>query len=465
MLRENQKLIDRIFIILSGIVMVGIYGVSYALFIHNYQRFLPLNEYLPAIAVLAVFVVLDLLVRNFSISSRFIKIHDVLRELFYAYAIGFGAYTASTYLFKLAHLSRLYFVGALCISYAGLFIFYMITIWIFREVRSLDFNYRNVLLIGNQFTMPRLIETIEGNRAYGLRIAGVMDVTDWQQKNFGYPHFGHISNIESVLNENPIDCVILTVYRQDPMSVEKAMLKCRERGVDVWLKPDFVTDMVRFHMDYLQDIPLLIFSQGPKAGLGIMGKRLLDIIFSFSLLAVLLIPMCLIAFFVAVSSKGPIFFVQKRVGINGRRFFMYKFRTMYHDIEQRKSEYQIRNEMKGPVFKMRHDPRVTPLGRFLRKYSLDELPQIWNVLIGEMSLVGPRPPLPTEVELYEGWQRRRLSMRPGLTCFWQVMGRNKIEDFETWAKMDLEYIDRWSLWLDIKILLMTIPAVLKGTGV
>ena len=143
---------------------------------------------------------------------------------------------------------------------------------------------------------------------------------------------------------------------------------------------------------------------------------------------------------------------------------MCKFRSMVADAEQRRAELAAANEMGGPVFKMRHDPRVTPFGRFLRRYSLDELPQLWNVLKGDMSLIGPRPPLPAEVQKYERWQRRRLSMRPGLTCIWQVTDRNRAT-FEKWMEYDLDYIDHWSLWLDFKIALQTIPAVLKGTGV
>jgi lipopolysaccharide/colanic/teichoic acid biosynthesis glycosyltransferase len=174
--------------------------------------------------------------------------------------------------------------------------------------------------------------------------------------------------------------------------------------------------------------------------------------------------MAIIVLLIRLTSKGPALFRQKRIGLNGRKFTMYKFRTMYNDAEQRWSESHLKNEMHGPAFKMKDDPRITPLGALLRKYSLDELPQLWNVVIGDMSLVGPRPPLPLEVSLYRGWQRRRLSMRPGITCIWQVTGRNRITDFNEWVKMDLDYIDRWSLLLDFQILLKTFPAVIKGTG-
>jgi exopolysaccharide biosynthesis polyprenyl glycosylphosphotransferase len=190
----------------------------------------------------------------------------------------------------------------------------------------------------------------------------------------------------------------------------------------------------------------------------------MDIVIAGAGLIVLSPLFLLIAVAIKRTSPGPIFFRQLRCGLKGRTFILYKFRTMVLDAEERLSSLMARNEMKGPVFKITDDPRLTPIGRFLRSKSLDELPQLWNVLRGDMSLVGPRPPLPREVKDYEPWQRRRLSMKPGLTCLWQVSGRNKITDFANWVKLDSEYIDRWSLWLDVKILCRTVPAVVLGTG-
>ncbi len=166
---------------------------------------------------------------------------------------------------------------------------------------------------------------------------------------------------------------------------------------------------------------------------------------------------------IKATSKGPVLFSQIRSGMNGRRFKLYKFRTMIVGAEMKKRELEKMNEMDGPVFKMKFDPRITPVGRILRKFSIDEIPQLINVLKGDMSIVGPRPPLPVEVELYKMWQRRRLSLKPGLTCTWQVSGRNNIQ-FDRWMEMDLEYIDKWSLWLDMKILVKTVFVVMFGYG-
>ena len=192
-------------------------------------------------------------------------------------------------------------------------------------------------------------------------------------------------------------------------------------------------------------------------------KRTTDLVLSLVLLGLALPVILLVTIAIKLSAGGAVLFRQRRCGLNGRVFTLYKFRTMCADAEGRRDEVAHLNEMGGPVFKSRYDPRVTRIGRVLRKFSLDELPQLWNVLRGDMSLVGPRPPIPEEVAQYQRWQRRRLSMKPGLTCLWQISGRNEV-DFDRWMQLDLEYIDSWSPMLDLKILLKTIPAVLSGRG-
>jgi exopolysaccharide biosynthesis polyprenyl glycosylphosphotransferase len=183
------------------------------------------------------------------------------------------------------------------------------------------------------------------------------------------------------------------------------------------------------------------------------------------LLLVLAVPLSVIAILIRITSPGPVLFRQQRSGLNGRPFTMLKFRSMVSNAEQLKQELAALNEMSGPVFKLTNDPRITPIGRFLRRYSIDELPQLINVFRGEMSLVGPRPLPVDEVMRFDDLaHRRRLSVKPGLTCLWQISGRNEVKDFKDWVRLDLEYIDNWSLWLDVKILVRTIPVVLSGTG-
>jgi exopolysaccharide biosynthesis polyprenyl glycosylphosphotransferase len=216
-------------------------------------------------------------------------------------------------------------------------------------------------------------------------------------------------------------------------------------------------------LDDLQGLPLLTYTTTPTNEFMLLVKRFFDLGVALVMLIIHALPMLAIAAAIKLTSRGPVFFRQERLGLHGRPFTMLKFRSMVADAEARKAQLAPRNEMNGPAFKMKHDPRVTWVGRIIRTLSLDELPQMFNVLLGQMSLVGPRPAPREEIENYERWQRRRLSMKPGITCFWQIAGRNKV-DFDEWMRLDLQYIDNWSFGLDLKILLKTIPAVFLARG-
>ena len=210
---------------------------------------------------------------------------------------------------------------------------------------------------------------------------------------------------------------------------------------------------------------MLVFRSTPDVSWTLFIKDLIDRVGAFAALLVLALPMGIVALVIRITSPGPVIFRQQRAGKHGKPFIMYKFRSMSDDAEMRKAELEPFNQMNGPVFKVEDDPRITPFGRWLRRSSIDELPQLVNVLLGDMSLVGPRPLPIYEVEKFENTaQRRRLSVKPGLTCLWQISGRNQVKDFKDWVKLDLDYIDRWSLGLDFKILVRTIPAVLMGMG-
>ncbi len=270
-----------------------------------------------------------------------------------------------------------------------------------------------------------------------------------------------------LLHEHSVYGVILGARHTYFEQVENVIKTCELEGVEVWLMADFfATQISRTSIDEMHGRPLLVFRTTPESSWHSILKQLMD--FFGSVLGLVLIGSWLfplVAIIIKLTSRGPVFFKQQRSGQNGRPFTLYKFRTMVTNAEQYRHELEMMNEMRGPVFKLTEDPRVTPAGKFLRKYSLDELPQLWNVLRGEMSLVGPRPLPVDEVKRFSDLaHRRRLSVKPGLTCLWQVGGRNQIFDFKDWVRLDLEYIDNWSLWLDFKILLLTIPAVLRGTG-
>jgi exopolysaccharide biosynthesis polyprenyl glycosylphosphotransferase len=225
------------------------------------------------------------------------------------------------------------------------------------------------------------------------------------------------------------------------------------------------TSIARPVFDLFGSQPMLVFRSTPDVSWSLLVKRSVDLVCALIGLILLAPLMLIVALLIRITSPGPAIFAQTRCGKHGEPFRMFKFRSMYSDAEQRRHELEEYNQMSGPVFKLDNDPRITPLGRWLRRYSIDELPQLFNVLTGQMSLVGPRP-LPTyEVENFANRaQRRRLSVKPGITCLWQISGRSEVKDFETWVKLDLEYIDNWSIWLDFHILFLTLPAVLAGSG-
>jgi len=275
-----------------------------------------------------------------------------------------------------------------------------------------------------------------------------------------------VAGLVDLLHEHSANGVIINAKHIFFGEIEKVVQACELEGVEVWLVADFFkTQISRTTFDEFQGQPMLVFRSAPEASGQFLAKHFLD--FFGALLALLLVApfFGVVALLVRLGSPGPVFFRQQRCGLNGHPFTMLKFRSMVSNAEQRKDELAAFNEMSGPVFKLTNDPRVTRMGRFLRKYSIDEWPQLLNVLRGEMSLVGPRPLPVDEVRRFDDLShRRRLSVKPGLTCLWQISGRNDVKDFEDWVRLDLEYIDHWSIWLDLKIILRTIPVVLIGTG-
>lgn len=274
------------------------------------------------------------------------------------------------------------------------------------------------------------------------------------------------ARLAEMLHETSANAV-LVIPRQVMFSeIEQSILACELEGVEVWLLADFFqTRLSQTSVDELAGHPVLVFRTGPDASWQALVKSGMDFVGALLLLVLLAVPLLVVALLVWLTSPGPVLFRQQRAGLNGSPFTMLKFRTMVTNAEQLKREIEQLNEMSGPVFKVTNDPRVTPLGRFLRRWSVDELPQLINVLRGDMSLVGPRPLPLDEVRRFDDpAHRRRLSVKPGLTCLWQVSGRNEVRDFKEWVRLDLEYIDNWSLWLDLKILLRTVPAVFTGAG-
>jgi exopolysaccharide biosynthesis polyprenyl glycosylphosphotransferase len=355
----------------------------------------------------------------------------------------------------------------------ALFVFYQavflagIRLFMVLRRRHLAFSSkhcRNILIIGNAVKARKMGGLISHYSDWGLRILGYIDVDGGQPDSPVGDVLGTVADLPQILENNIVDEIIFVGDRPSLDLLDKILELCNEQGIRTCVAADFFPAKVtNLSMEFMENVPVITFSTAPEHALSLFIKRVLDVVISAALLIVLLPVIAIVALLVKISSRGPAIYRQTRCGLYGRKFTLYKIRSMWDGAEDVLWEIKHLNEMDGPVFKMRNDPRVTPLGRFLRKSSIDELPQFWNVLKGDMSLVGPRAPLPDEVKAYTPWQRRRLSVKPGITCLWQVSGRNEI-DFHEWMKLDLHYIDHWSLLLDFKILLRTFPVVLFGKG-
>jgi exopolysaccharide biosynthesis polyprenyl glycosylphosphotransferase len=327
--------------------------------------------------------------------------------------------------------------------------------------------FRNILVVGTGKRVKRFIDMVKKNPELGIRIVGLVDMDPLKKGEAidGYKIIGSFDDIPEIVHRNVVDEVVFIVPRSWLDKIEEIMRFCESEGLTVNVAMDlFKLKFSRARQTEMHGFPLLTFESSPHKLEHLFIKRVMDFVFAGIGILILSPLFVTIAIIIKLTSKGPIFFAQERYGLYGRRFKLYKFRTMVVDAEERLNELLRYNEMSGPVFKMTNDPRVTKVGKWLRRFSFDELPQLWNVFKGDMSLVGPRPPIPKEVENYDSWQRRRLSMRPGITCLWQTSGRSEIKDFNEWLRLDLEYIDNWSLGLDFKILLKTVPVVLLGIG-
>ena len=341
-----------------------------------------------------------------------------------------------------------------------------------RRFRAQGHNLRNLLVVGSNRRAIQFAKTIQSRPDLGYRIIGFAD-TPWtgsaELAKHGFAVVSDLDNLPDFLRHSVVDEVALALPIRSfhPSSARVAEL-CERQGIMLRVLSDlFDLKTARSRADEIGGSTIITHYVGVPEGWPLTVKRVLDFVVSLVIL-LLISPLLLVtAIMVKLTSRGPVFFVQKRVGYNKRPFYIYKFRTMVVDAEKKLREIEHLNEVSGPVFKIKNDPRLTPIGKFLRRTSIDELPQLFNVLLGDMSLVGPRPLQVRDYDLFtkegEDWQRCRFSVRPGITCLWQVNGRSSMP-FHQWMELDLQYVQSWSLWLDFEILARTIPAVLRGSG-
>ena len=393
-------------------------------------------------------------------SRRFMSGGLETKQLIKAHVVTFAVTIASVTLYEpsLIHNRFIFYfeATALCLTLGvHLMVRLMLQAW-----RTIGRNTRYVLIIGSGQAAHSYLDKVNENPQLGYKVVGYLAP---ERNGLEIPFLGGYSNLQSIIGMKIVDLTVITAPLSDRRVKEcLELLDLMGKTVTVLLDETVAKVALSRPIDF-DGLPMVAFDGRPRLPVQELAKRGMDVIITGIGLVVMSPLLLAIAIAIKVSSEGPVFFSQERVGLNGRIFKMYKFRSMVVNAEELKSKLAHLNEMGGPVFKITNDPRVTPVGRLLRKTSLDELPQLWNVFLGEMSLVGPRPPLPSEVNMYDPKHRKRLAVKPGITCVWQISGRNQV-DFDEWMAMDAEYVDGWSLWMDVGILARTVPVVLGRRG-
>jgi exopolysaccharide biosynthesis polyprenyl glycosylphosphotransferase len=466
MLKEHATVFRRLAMMIDMAVVTVSFIIAYILR-DKINDIYPLETYIGFLPI--VLALWGLLLHHFGVymSLRTRDAFEVISIVTKSAVIAFLIFSSLLYIFKLPHISR-GFISLIFLISGWMLIFEKISALLFlKYIRRKGMNYRNILLVGTGARAQRFIETMHRHKEWGFRVIGLIDDDPHKMDQIikGHRVIGRFNDIPQILQHTVVDEVAFVVPRSWLNRIEESIHYCETQGIRVHVALDiFNLKLSKVKQTDMDGLPLLTYESAPDQIWSLLFKRFLDISVSLVLLALLAPVFLVVAVGIKLTSPGPVFYKQGRVGLNGRKFVLFKFRTMVVGAEKQLNDLMAFNEMKGHAFKMKNDPRLIKIGPILRQYSIDELPQFWNVLKGDMSLVGPRPPLPDEVINYEPWHRRKLSMRPGITCIWQVGGRNRIKDFEEWLKLDLQYIDNWSLWLDIKLFFKTIPAVLLRHG-
>jgi exopolysaccharide biosynthesis polyprenyl glycosylphosphotransferase len=416
-----------------------------------------------AIVVAFCFVIIFTNFRAYNF-HRFTSLATEYTLVFTVVMLGFLIVIALLYMLRFATISRMLVIISLFTIFTGLLAEKTIMFYVAKLVRKHQPQQR-IIIIGSGKTVEKLIHTIHNRFHWGINILGVLIPNHDEKTVLPLKILGHFPDIGKVLKEYNPEEVIISLATNDMSELKYVYEECERVGVQVRLVSDFFMHMAKnIKVDNIYGINFISFYPYLKTNLEKTIKRTIDIMVSFIAIILLLPFFAIISVLIFMQDGWPVLFNWKIMGLNRKPITSWKFRSMYKNADEIKKELLQYNEMRGPMFKMENDPRIFPIGKFLRKYSLDELPQLFSVLKGDLSLVGPRPPLQYEFKEFDLWHRRKLSVKPGITCLWQISGRNNINNFDDWVKLDLEYIDNWSLVLDLKILLKTIPAVLRGTG-
>lgn len=480
MFSRHNRVIGLFYLVVDAILALASFGGAYWIRLHGIispRPLYPLSNYIWIVPLcIGVWVGVGIVLGAY----REIREEELRRAFLDPARIGFIATTllfAFTYALKLEYISRLLLGLYAALDLAAMVMFRLAGRWFSEPLRRTFAGLRHFLLVGDTREAREIAQLIEANESRGMRLFALVQVggasavgmpkgvnaSAGQGLRREYPIYA-LENIPELLRRHVIDEVIFALSKDDLEKVQETLLVCEEEGVRTRLLLSFLPHVIsKVQLDHLREMSLLTFSTTPESEDLLLLKRVVDFVMALAFLVTLSPLFFVLAILIKLTSRGQVFYRQTRCGLGGRKFTVYKFRSMRTGSDLLRDELAALNEMDGPVFKIKNDPRCTPVGAFMRKFSLDELPQLVNILKGDMSFVGPRPPLPEEVEKYERWQRRRLRMQPGLTCLWALEGRNKL-NFKRWMELDLEYIDHWSPSLDWKIILKTIPVVLLGRG-
>jgi exopolysaccharide biosynthesis polyprenyl glycosylphosphotransferase len=466
MFKESERYYNNFLTILDVILSIIIFFISYYLRVYLVAKnTFFINEYLIlALLIIPIWYVL-LKIINLQNSHKIKAYSIVILEYSIVNTIGVSILYIFIFVLKLDSISRLLMFG---FAFFNIFILSILRIilYYYQKKKTIIGEYNKNIILFADDSSYNFIEKIINSKQWGYQVIAIITNSNniLEKYNSKYKIINEEINIEKYLKENKIDDVIYSKEEFNKNEIKNLIYLCSEIGINFQIKSDFISMIAtKSDINYFGETAVLSISSTSTDYFALTIKIIIDYIISFFALLFFLPFFFIIAIFIKIGSRGPVFFKQKRVGLRGRTFTMLKFRTMVNNAEKLKKDLEAKNEVDGPVFKIKNDPRITKIGKFLRKTSLDEFPQFINVLKGDMSIVGPRPPIKEEVEQYERWQLRRLSMKPGITCIWQVSGRNKIS-FEEWMKMDLQYIDNWSLKLDIMLIIRTINVIFKRTG-
>jgi len=479
MLREQRNIICQIHkfidIIISVAAFVSAYYIKLYILPESIRGLIETPNYYTVLLLIIIIWPLSFNYFKLYASYRTQTINQVFLKVVKSVFLGLIILNFVMYLLKINDVSRIMMCIFFLTNIIFLFLNKSIIYRILKNMREKGYNFQNILIIGGRDRAREVINTINKHSSSGYRILGCLGILESEvgkTVKSETTFIGTIDKLENVLLERVVDQIIFALPLELIKNIEKYIRSAEELGVSVRIIPDwnlhklsYNPKIARLQIEEFLGIPTMCLSATPTGSGELQLKNMLDLL-GAAVLIILFFPLIgSISILIRLFSNGPVLFKQVRCGLNGRHFYVYKFRTMVNDAEQRRKKLDTMNEVDGPAFKIRKDPRIIPyIGTILRKTGLDELPQLFNVIKGEMSLVGPRPPIPAEVKKYDLWQRRRLSMKPGITCLWQCSKKRNDISFKEWMSLDLNYIDSWSLKLDFKILIKTALVVFTGQG-